>query len=246
MSTIAKDDFREWERKRTLVSTIVIIAGAAVLVQKPAQAPVQKPIRVSTQQASSTDQLQAVLDVFNMTAGAANVLDRDFMQEPFLTMAGAAAVLDSEVMVEQPAEAVQAADVEESEYANLAIANVDNYVNVRSAPNTDSEIVGKMYDGPVAQILPTAGTADEWFQVVSGNVEGYIKAEYFIYGDAAASVADHYVTRYVEVQADRLNVRREPDLASGRIGYMDYGADGMGRRMVQSTLYRYTGGLCGI
>ena len=144
MSTIAKDDFREWERKRTttLVSTIVIIAGVAVLVQKPAQAPAQKPIRVYTQQAPSTVQMQAVLDT---AAGAASILDRDFMQETFLTTAGAAAVLDSEVMVELPAEAVQAADVEESEYANLAIANVDNYVNVRSAPNTDSEIVGKMY-----------------------------------------------------------------------------------------------------
>lgn len=222
MSTIAKDDFREWERKRTttLVSTIVIIAGVAVLVQKPAQAPAQKPIRVYTQQAPSTVQMQAVLDT---AAGAASILDRDFMQETFLTTAGAAAVLDSEVMVELPAEAVQAADVEESEYANLAIANVDNYVNVRSAPNTDSEIVGKMYDGSVAQILSTAGDADEWFQVVSGNVEGYIKAEYFIYGDAAAAVADHYVTRYIEVQADRLNVREEPDLSSGRIGYIDHG-----------------------
>ena len=113
---------------------------------------------------------------------------------------------------------------EEDEYSNLAIADVTNYVNVRSTPDTDGEIVGKMYDGSVAQILSTTGSgADEWFQVVSGNVEGYIKAEFFIYGDAAQAVIEDYVTRYAVVKADRLNVRKEPDISASRIGYIDYG-----------------------
>ncbi|MGN1148306.1 MAG: SH3 domain-containing protein [Lachnospiraceae bacterium] len=111
----------------------------------------------------------------------------------------------------------------ESEYANLAIADVHDYVNVRSTPSTDGEIVGKIYDGAVAQILAPAGENNEWFQIVSGNVEGYIKAEFFIYGDAAAEVVDEYVTRYAVVQADRLNVREEPDIEAKRIGYVDLG-----------------------
>lgn len=111
----------------------------------------------------------------------------------------------------------------EDEYAGLAIANVDNYVNVRNAPNTDGDIVGKLYDGSVVQILALAGEKDEWFQVVSGSVEGYVKAEFFIYGDAAAAVIDDYVIRYVTVQADRLNVRQEPDVGSARIGYVSRG-----------------------
>lgn len=111
----------------------------------------------------------------------------------------------------------------ESEYANFAIADVDNYVNVRNQPSTDGEIVGKIFDGAVAQVLNKAGENDEWFQITSGNVEGYIKAEFFIYGDAAAAVMDQYVTKYVEVRADRLNVRKEPTTDSARIGYMDNG-----------------------
>lgn len=111
-------------------------------------------------------------------------------------------------------------DVIKSEYADLAIANVDNYVNVRSGPNTDSEIVGKMYNGSVAQVLSLTG---DWLQVVSGDVKGYIKAEYFIYGDDAAAVAHNYVTQYAVIKADRLNVRKEPDIASQRIGYIDNG-----------------------
>lgn len=112
---------------------------------------------------------------------------------------------------------------DEDEYANLAIADVTDYVNVRSLPSTDGEILGKIYDGAVAQIQEVAGENNEWFKVVSGKVEGYIKAEYFIYGDAAVQVIDDYVTRYVEVKADRLNVRKEPDIESRRVGYLDHG-----------------------
>ena len=114
-------------------------------------------------------------------------------------------------------------DEDDDEYANLAIADVNHYVNVRNMPSTDGEIVGKLYDGSVAQILALAGENDEWFQVVSGSVEGYVKAEFFIYGDEAAAVIDDYVIRYVTVQADRLNVRREPDINAAKIGYITRG-----------------------
>ena len=109
----------------------------------------------------------------------------------------------------------------ESEYANFAIADVGDYVNVRTLPSTDGEIVGKIYDGAVAQVLSKAGENDEWFQITSGNVEGYIKAEFFIYGEDAAAVMDEYVTKFVVVKADRLNVRKDATVESERIGYMD-------------------------
>jgi cell wall-associated NlpC family hydrolase len=112
---------------------------------------------------------------------------------------------------------------DDNEYADLAIANVTNYVNVRSNPNTDSEIVGKIYNGAVAQVLSTAGDNNDWFQIVSGNVEGYIKSEFFIYGEDAAEVIDNYVTRYAVVIADRLNVREESSTDAKRIGYIDNG-----------------------
>lgn len=114
-------------------------------------------------------------------------------------------------------------ETEENEYADLAIAQVSNYVNVRSLPNTDSDIVGKIYNGAVAQVLSVTGEDHDWFQIVSGNVEGYIKAEFFLYGDAAAEVIDQYVARYANVIADRLNVREQPSTESKRIGYIDNG-----------------------
>lgn len=116
-----------------------------------------------------------------------------------------------------------APDEEESEYANLAIAKVTDYVNVRSLPSTDGEIVGKIYNGSVAQVLATAGDNDDWFQIISGDVEGFIKAEYFLYGEEAEAVIDQYVTYYATVLADRLNVREEQSADSKRIGYIDNG-----------------------
>lgn len=112
---------------------------------------------------------------------------------------------------------------ENDEYADLAIADVDHYVNVRSEPNTDSSIVGKIYAGAVAQVLAIVGEENDWFQITSGSVEGYIKAEYFLYGDAAAEVIDEYVTRVATVEVDRLNVRKEPSTDAKRIGYVDLG-----------------------
>lgn len=120
-------------------------------------------------------------------------------------------------------ETEQAGQELENEYANLAIAQVDHYVNVRREPNTDSEILGKIYNGAVAQILETAGEEQDWFHVVSGSVTGYIKAEFFLYGDAAAEAVDNYLTRYATVIADRLNVRREPGTDSARIGFITHG-----------------------
>lgn len=140
-------------------------------------------------------------------AGFENLFTEDFRKE-----------------VMEMAKGISQEEAENDEYGNLAIANVNHYVNVRREPNTDSEIVGKMYDDSVAQILQEIGTGEnKWFRVISGNVEGYIKAEYFIYGNAAAEVIDEYVSRYALVKADRLNVRREPTTDSARIGYIDNG-----------------------
>lgn len=133
-----------------------------------------------------------------------------------------AEMTETETLEAETEETVESQEeTEENEYADLAIAQVSNYVNVRSLPNTDSDIVGKIYNGAVAQVLSVTGEDHDWFQIVSGNVEGYIKAEFFLYGDAAAEVIDQYVTRYANVIADRLNVREQPSTESKRIGYID-------------------------
>lgn len=108
------------------------------------------------------------------------------------------------------------------EYSDLAFSKVSDgtYVNVRKEPTTESDIVGKIYGGAVAQILSLAGENEEWYQIVSGNVEGYIKAEFFLRGEEAADVMDRFVTKYATVHATGLNIRQEASIDSVRIGHL--------------------------
>ena len=190
--------------------------------------------------ATAQEEQQTKEQDISYTAGVAQIndeIEREEEAEQISLAAGEAAIaqdiidsdaaeLESYAQEQRQSQEVEAVDEashgeSENEYSNLAIADVNNYVNVRSTPNTEGEIVGKMYDGSVAQVQSITTESDgDWFQVISGEVEGYIKAEFFIYGDAAAEVIDNYVTRYAVVQADRLNVRQEshPESATSIMG----------------------------
>ena len=92
-----------------------------------------------------------------------------------------------------------------SPYDNLGIANVRNYVNIRSGPSTDYEIIGKLYNGCVANILEDEG---DWVKIQSGNLEeGYIKKEYLLIGWDAESKIQEHCDRIATVNCSVLNVR---------------------------------------
>lgn len=93
-----------------------------------------------------------------------------------------------------------------SEYADIAIAQVDNYVNVRAEANTESEVLGKLYDNSAATVLET--TENGWYKIKSGNVTGYVKCEYVVVGNE--ELARAVSTRYATVTTETLYVRMEP------------------------------------
>lgn len=102
------------------------------------------------------------------------------------------------------AETTTEAPKEISIYDSIAMSQVDNYVNVRSAPNTDAEIVGKIYNNCAATIL---GTEGEWYKIESGNCTGYIKSEYFVTGEEAEAIAINCGYVNATVTTETLNVR---------------------------------------
>ena len=90
------------------------------------------------------------------------------------------------------------------EYISFAIADVNSYVNVRQEPNTDCAILGKIFDGAVAQILEVVGEGDnQWFRIISGNVEGYVKNSYCVYGQDALAYAKENVD--TSITTDKIN-----------------------------------------
>ena len=103
----------------------------------------------------------------------------------------------------------------DSAYDNVAISRVTGYVNVRQEPNTQSSIIGKIYNNCAATIQSSVeGEGGTWYQIQSGSVNGYIKAQYFITGAEAEAIAKEIGTTYATVNADSLRLREKPDLTS--------------------------------
>ena len=104
----------------------------------------------------------------------------------------------------------------QNSYDNVAISRVSNYVNVRAEANTTSSVVGKIYNNCAATILNTVdGEGGKWYQIQSGNVKGYIKAQYFITGAEAEKVARKVGTSFARVaNTSTLRLREEPSLES--------------------------------
>ena len=94
-----------------------------------------------------------------------------------LAMSQCVATVEDEATVAsaQPEVTENDTPVVASEYADLAVATVDDYVNVRKKPSTDSKVVGKLYKNNVGTVLATKG---DWYKIKSGNVTGYVKSDY--------------------------------------------------------------------
>lgn len=104
---------------------------------------------------------------------------------------------------------------EEEELKRLVIAQVNNYVNVRSIPSEEGDIVGKLYNNSVGTYILEE---DGWYQITSGSVTGYVKKEYCVTGDAAISLAKDVSTRIATVTTTTLKVRTEPSLEASVLG----------------------------
>lgn len=99
-----------------------------------------------------------------------------------LTMSRQAAEAADQAIIAsaQPVVTQQAAPVVASEYADMLVANVNNYVNIRSEAAKDSQAVGKLYKNNVGRVL---GEENGWYKIESGNVVGYVSAEYVTVAD---------------------------------------------------------------
>uniref|UniRef100_UPI0040569AD6 C40 family peptidase n=1 Tax=Acetatifactor sp. TaxID=1872090 RepID=UPI0040569AD6 len=104
---------------------------------------------------------------------------------------------------------------EEDLFRNLVIAQVNSYVNVRSMPSEEGEVLGKLYNNSVGTFL---GEENGWYQISSGSVTGYVKGEYCVTGDAAIELAKEVGTRFATVTTTTLFVRQEPTTESSILG----------------------------
>lgn len=105
--------------------------------------------------------------------------------------------------------------------ADLAVATVSDYVNVRAEASTDSEIVGKLYKDGVATVLDDNG--DGWVKIQSGSVTGYISKDFLATGSEAEKLADENKSQVAEVTTETLRVRAAADINSDVITLVPQG-----------------------
>ena len=160
----------------------------------------------------------------NGMAGVAAVMSQyeDSAYE-YLELANASVQQTDTVRVASAEENEEAAGTEQQEENTAAeedlwqdrlMADVDDFLYVRESADPESEVVGKLYKGDVAQIQESG---DEWTHITSGNVEGFVNNDYCVTGNEAASYAAETVDTQAAVLADGLRIRSEADAESSVI-----------------------------
>ena len=135
------------------------------------------------------------------------------LEDDFQTSAGFSATdtYDDAEIIEEETET----KTDEQDFSGLVIARVTNYVNVRSLPSEEGEIVGKLYDKSVGEFIEEK---DGWYKIVSGNCTGYVKGEYCVVGEEAEALAKEVGTTYAVVNTTTLKVRKEASTESSVLG----------------------------
>ncbi len=106
-------------------------------------------------------------------------------------------------------------DENSQDFSGLVISQVSNYVNVRSTPGEDGEVVGKFYANSVGELVEEK---DGWYKIVSGNCTGYVKGEFCVAGKEAEALAKEVGTTYAVVNATTLKVRKDASTESAVLG----------------------------
>lgn len=203
---------------------IITVAGATLLggtvsFGYTGKTETRPPMAVDMEAAESADAgLAAFLNESKEYTAILELGHRDLMaaavpewgKEESQVPEGAAQVTEAAQIAE--AAQVTPAETPADEWAARALPKVEEFANIRSDANPDSELLGKLPKGAMAQIVEQGA---EWTKVSSGNVTGYVKNEYLAFGEEAKQLATEVCPLMATVQADSLRIRKEASEEAG-------------------------------
>lgn len=132
--------------------------------------------------------------------------------------AGAAEAL--EVDIEPTEEEIRAIMNAWKNPGSIVMANVNDSVNVRLEPSETSERVGKLYKDCGGYIIEYT---DGWTKIESGELVGWVRNDYLMFGDEAETEAESVGSFQATVVADSLRIRKEASAESGIYGLVARG-----------------------
>ena len=184
-------------------------------------------VGTTVQETSDVQHVMPSAQVEGEAAGQTEHIQETAAPEQTETSEQAAAPEQTEAPEETEApeqtEAVQETEpvVDTSLNGTLAFAQCDEYINIRSGANTDSDVVGKVYNNGCVTILSQVG---DWYEIQTGNATGYVRADYFATGSDAEVIANEVGYNVATVHPEALMIRSEPTEDSESVG-MAYSSD---------------------
>ena len=139
--------------------------------------------------------LLSLLLIWAMASGFEGIEDLDVE-----TTAGIESVMDD--LTGEDFEKLQI----EEEWEEKVLANVEDYVTVRSEPNAESTALGRMFKGDGGEVVERL---EGWTRVQSGNVNGYVNNDYLLFGYEAYEQAQEEVTLTATSLTGGLRIRSE-------------------------------------
>ena len=94
----------------------------------------------------------------------------------------------------------------DEDWASIAMTNddtVDTGAVIRTKADEDSKAAGYLYRGAGVRVIDKG---EEWTEVRSGRVEGYVKNEFLAFGDDARGLAAHYGEQGIIANWNDVNV----------------------------------------
>ncbi len=97
---------------------------------------------------------------------------------------------------------------EEEDSSRLVMANVSQAMNIRISPDDESEKVGVLYKDCGGKIIEQQ---DGWTKIQSGDLVGWAKDDYLLFGEEAEALAQEVGVQLVSSKSDALRIRAEAD-----------------------------------
>lgn len=189
-----KVDFKVMARVVAVMGLAGVLA-TAVTIDNAAKVPTEVENVTDNTQTVAEENLEVTIEAEEVEVVAASVERKVITKQPRLSQ-------------------------EELAWKKSLMANIQDSLNVRADASEDAEIVGSLYKGSKAEVIEQ-GT--EWTKIKSGNVEGYVKNEYCVYGAEALQLAKEVCNTMATSSTDGLRVREEMNTEGSVATVLDKG-----------------------